>query len=178
MLMILQAKKMMGLCLLSCFVLVSNAFGQHYQLCKDPGKRFEVSIPETWTFMPNYKGSMFLAYRAVNYKGESKIENVALSEIDDTGVHDLNAVYNASRFSLKIRDSTAVFMEEGKSAKSNYYWYASSHTQAKTKETIRSLSFIYYVKNKPYVLQCTTSPGSYEQYKKIFLKIAASLKFK
>ncbi len=178
MLMILQANKMVGLCLVSCFVLASNAFGQQYQLYKDPGKRFEVSIPETWTFMPNYKKTMFLAYRPVNYKGESKIENVALSEIDDTDAHDLNAVYNTSRFSLKLRDSTAVFMEEGKPAKSNYYWYASSHTQAKTKETIRSLSVIYYVKNKAYVLQCTASPGSYEHYKTIFLKIAASLKFK
>jgi hypothetical protein len=128
--------------------------------------------------MSNYKGTCFLAYRPTRYKGESKIENVALSKIMDTSSKNLEDAYNSSLLSNRLKDSTMLIKEQGVSKKGDYRWYISTHMNHTLNQETKSITVIYYIKTLPYTLKCTASVLSFNEYKNTFLKIAASIQFK
>ncbi len=171
-------KKTAGLFLLAFFVFTANIYAQAYKIYDDSAKRFKVSIPETWTYIPNYKETLFLAHRPLAYKGESKIENVALSKIIDTSAGSMEDVYTSSILASRFKDSTLLLTEQGTSPKANYRWYISKHRNSKTNETIMSMTIVFYVKKQAYILQCTASAATFAKYKNVFMKIADSLQFK
>jgi len=172
-----QLSKVSVIFLWICSAFINTAHAQHYKVYLDSAKRFKVSIPETWTYIPNYKETFFLAHRPVRYKGESKIENLALSKIEDTSAKSLEEAFNFLLITNKSNDSTMQVSEQGTSKKGNYRWYISTHRNSKTSEIIKSMAMVYFFKNHPYILQCTASTLSFDKHKDIFVKIADSIQF-
>jgi hypothetical protein len=153
---------------------------QQFQNYTDTKKKFKISLPSDWTYFPDYKGTLFLAHRPMLKNTQSGVENVALSEIKDSSIKDLDqAFFNfklAQKLSLTDYEETDQIKID-KQIKNRYYWVISRHPKPNTHDLIYNLSVIYKEKGKYYVLQCTTSAGNLDTYKPIFLKIADSIHF-
>lgn len=143
----------------------------------DNQQHFKIKLPYNWKYIAPYKGNLFLAHRPLKQTGEKKVENVVLSIISDTSLKSLEHTVTNFGLAQKILHTDYEGLEQGKDSKGRYYWIVNRHTKEDTHEIIENLSVLYGHKGKYYVLQCTASASKFEEYRKIFMKIAESIEF-
>jgi hypothetical protein len=167
--------RLFALLLSLLFLTGKNSIAQTFKTYKDAVNHFEITIPESWAVTQSNPRLKFIAIRPQTEKSTSIPENINLNFISAPD-GNLDAAFNMSIESNSALNGFISISEKGTAADKHYKWYINTHKDLQSDQTMQSIVFVYYNKQKAVLLTCTASPVNFGNYKPAFFKIANSLK--
>lgn len=153
--------------------------GQSLILVRDTVNNFEIGVPEGWQYgVPQNKSVDFIAIRQKVDVLDVPRENYNIFLLDKD-VKDLNESYKLFLESLSANGASFKVIEDGDITLNNrnYKWLIETHKNKHSGESMHN--YVLFTNNEGRILILTfaTISDNFENYKSLFTKIAASLKY-